>query len=139
MTKTSFLSEKPSEFRICIVDDDKEVVNTVERILGSGGYKTLGITEVFGSSLKIRQFNPHIIILDINMPALDGHKLFEVFQQTLLQMPKVILFSGIDPDTLEGIALNVQADDFVYKGEGYFRLLNRVKLHVLGMKLGKQL
>lgn len=135
MTKANLMPEEKPPIRVCIIDDDKEVIGTVERILGSDDYETMGITEAFGSSNKVRKFNPHIIILDINMPALDGHNLFEVFQKTLPHMPKVILFSGIAPGELEEIALDIQADDFVYKGDGYFRLLNRVKFQLIEMSL----
>ena len=114
----------PSEIRICIIDDDPEVLEIVERILYSRGYKTLG------STWKVKNFEPHIIIMDIKMPALNGINLLEVFRKTLPQMPKIILFSGIDQQQLQELALKVNADEFIYKGEGYFRLVGKINLLV---------
>ena len=124
-----------SGVRVCVIDDDKDVINIVERILSARGYRTLGISQVIGSSSKVKKFKPHIIIMDIMMPVLDGHNLLEVFRKTLQEMPRVILFSGIHPDELEKIAIDARADDFVYKGDGFFRILGRVNLHAYGMVL----
>ena len=126
--KSKHDSRKQQEIRIGIIDDDPEVVQLIERLLEKQGYKTLGLTECIGSSAMINKFKPHFIIVDIMMPALDGHKLLQVFRNTLDQVPKVILFSGIDPKELEKIAIDMGAADFVYKGDGYFRLLSRVNL-----------
>lgn len=123
------IQDKPTtEIRISIIDDDPEVVEIVERILSSRGYKTLGIPEAIGSTWKVKNFNPHIIIMDIKMPALNGINLLEVFKKTLPQMPKIILFSGIDQQQLQELANRINADAFIYKGEGYFRLVGTINL-----------
>jgi DNA-binding response OmpR family regulator len=128
-----------SELRVCIIDDEPEVIHTVERILKAHGYHTLGISEVIGSSGKVNRFKPHILIMDIKMPALDGRKLLETFRRTLMQMPKVIFFSGIEPGELEEIAINAGADDFLYKGDGYLRLPGRISLLAYEMKMCESL
>ena len=124
-----------NEKKILIIDDDPEVICAVERILKSRGYHTLGISKAIGSSEKLNRFKPHILLMDIKMPALDGHNLLETFRRTLRQMPKVILFSGIEPGELEEIAINAGADDFLYKGDGYFRLLGRINLLAYEIKM----
>ncbi len=117
--------------KVCIIDDEESVVSVVEKVLRSRNYDTMGITCAIGSSLKVKRYRPRIVILDVDMPALNGQKLLRLFGQTLNYKPKVILYSGMDPEALEEIAADVGADDFVYKGDGLFRLLNRVNFHAL--------
>lgn len=139
MTDSKKKLKESSEVRIAVIDDDQDVVSIIEKTLNGKGYKTLGITECLGSSGKLNKFKPQIIIVDIMMPALDGPGLLEVYQNTLDARPWVILYSGIDPEELERLAREVQADDFVYKGDGIFRLLGRVNLHVQEMKMQQKL
>jgi DNA-binding response OmpR family regulator len=126
------------QVRIAIIDDEENIITLVERVLASRGYLTQGVRESIGASAKIRAFDPHIIILDLNMPALDGRKVLEIFRRTLPKMPRIIIFSGADPEELEQVAASHQVDDYVYKGDGIFRLLGRVNLHVHRLKADRR-
>lgn len=128
-----------NEVRICIVDDDEQLLDVVDKILTNQGYKILGVSNAIGSSSKINYFRPQILIMDLKMPAVSGQNLLDIFQETLNRMPKVIIFSGMDPQSLEQIAIDTRADDYVYKGDGIFRLLGRVNLHVQQMKMSGEL
>jgi DNA-binding response OmpR family regulator len=124
-----------SNVRICIIDDEDQVVSIVERALQAKGYETLGITDVIGCTTRVREFSPHIIVLDLKMATLEGDRLLQVLRQVLDYDPKVIVFSGIEPKELERMALKMNVDDYVYKGDGYFRLLGRVNLHVYELSM----
>jgi DNA-binding response OmpR family regulator len=127
--------ERVERPRVCVVDDEPDVLQGVERVLSARGFEVLAIKGVIGSSNQVRKFKPHLIVLDINMPAIEGHDLMEVFRSTLKRRPRIILFSGIDPERLERIASEHMADDFVYKGDGYFALLRHLNLQVADMGL----
>ena len=116
MIDTDSIEQGHDEVRICVIDDDEEVLEITEKILEIYGYTTLGLSTAIGASNRVNRFKPHVIILDIKMPALDGGKLLDIFRSTLHQTPKVILFSGRHPQELEALAREVSADDFVYKG-----------------------
>jgi CheY-like chemotaxis protein len=104
-------------------------------VLGSRGYKLLALAETVGSTNQLRKFDPHLVVLDLNMPAIEGEKLLDIFRQSLKKMPKVIFYSGMNPDDLREIAEQRMADDYVYKGDGLFRLLSCVNYHLYEMGL----
>ncbi|MCK4950270.1 MAG: response regulator [Gammaproteobacteria bacterium] len=66
--------------RILIVDDDEQLVRYLVGLLN--GFQEEIVTETanggFVAGLKIREFEPHIVLLDLMMPGLDG---FEVCRQ----------------------------------------------------------
>lgn len=63
--------------RVLIVDDDEQLARYLVTLLE--GFPEQVVTETaengFIAGLKIREFNPHIVLLDLMMPGLDG---FEV-------------------------------------------------------------
>ena len=116
--------------RICIIDDDPAWLRTAERFLQKRGFETLSISNPIGSSAEIVRFKPLIVLLDIRMPTLEGPELFEVFKKTLEPLPKIIFLSGIDIASIEKTANATGADDFAYKGDGFFRLLGKINCHL---------
>lgn len=122
------MQEKQTGIRVCVIDDDNDMNRAVKRVLEMSGFETMCISESIGTSSKVKQFNPHIMLLDVNMPALNGCELLTIMRQNMDIKPITILFSGISPDELERLAVQHKVDDYVYKGDGLFRMLGRVKL-----------
>lgn len=123
--------------RICLVDDDQDTLEIARRMLNGRGREILAISRPIGSSAEINAFNPHLLILDLKMPAVDGGNLLELYRETLKKMPRVILFSGIAPAELENIRDQIKADDYAYKGDGFLQLLRKVNLHLFDLGLMK--
>ncbi|MBW2621218.1 MAG: response regulator, partial [Deltaproteobacteria bacterium] len=61
--------------RILIVDDDPLVLQSLTILFSKNGYETETASDGFETGVKITQFNPDIMILDLVMPRMDG---FEV-------------------------------------------------------------
>ncbi len=127
--------KKEKEVRVCVIDDEKSVLDTVERILAARGYKVMLLGETIGSSRKIKEFRPHIVIVDLKMPAVEGDTLIKIFRKTLKSYPRIIVFSGVSPEELRDIAMDNRTDDYVYKGDGYFHLLRSVNLQAMHLGL----
>jgi len=123
--------------RICLVDDDQDTLEIAHRVLNGRGRELLAISRPIGSSAEINAFAPHLLILDIKMPAMDGGNLLELYRKTLKKMPRVILFSGIAPAELENIRDQIKADDCAYKGDGFLQLLRKVNFHLFDLGLLK--
>ncbi len=72
---------------VWLVDDDDIFRYTAERILKKGGLKNIMGYECAESALEDLKKNhsPDIILLDINMPAMDGWEFLEAYAQG---MPK---------------------------------------------------
>ena len=61
--------------RILIVDDEKNLVNSVKRTLKlAGNYEVDSACDGFDAGRKLLAFKPDLVILDIRMPGMDGYE-----------------------------------------------------------------
>ena len=68
--------------RILIVDDAPDNVKLLERILGLAGFKNVrSTTDPREAPELFRQMQPHAVLLDLNMPHLDGFQVMERLSQ----------------------------------------------------------
>jgi EAL domain-containing protein (putative c-di-GMP-specific phosphodiesterase class I)/ActR/RegA family two-component response regulator len=91
-----------SDDRLLIIDDDNGFRNFVRRVAETVGYDTLitGDAKVFKE--QVRAWNPSVIILDLNMPGIDGIELL----RDLVDMKvtaRVVIASGVDLKVLETV------------------------------------
>lgn len=131
----------PSEFRedgaghkILIVDDDKEMVSAIKRVLlNHHGFVVDAAFDGFSAGQKFAEFKPDLILLDIKMPGVDG---FEVCAR-LRKDPasrgvKIIIVSGaLDMDGMEKV-LAFGANDYMTKPFRNEFLLMKIE-RVLGL------
>ncbi|HEX2339893.1 MAG TPA: SpoIIE family protein phosphatase [Vicinamibacterales bacterium] len=82
--------KKPA--RILVVDDEVGMLRAVERVLGAM-HKVVGSQSSAQSVALAREFKPHLVILDIRMPELDG---FELMARLKADHPdaEIILMTG---------------------------------------------
>ncbi|MBD3217225.1 MAG: response regulator [candidate division Zixibacteria bacterium] len=59
--------------KILLADDEPDIIRTVGRRLKSAGYDVLTAMDGFQATSMAIQEEPDVIILDIGMPAGDGH------------------------------------------------------------------
>ena len=139
MKEVSSKSGMLTGIRICLIDNDRKTLSSVNTVLSRQGYSCLSISNIIGSSSKINQFQPHVLIIDPKTLAIDGKTLIDIYKQTLHQMPVVIIFSAIDHHELEQITGNTYIDDFIHKDDGVLRLLGRINLYVRQIKMSREL
>jgi len=59
--------------RILVVDDDPIIVETiVEALKDEYDYEVFSASDGFEAGLKVKEFKPHLMILDIMMPGIKG-------------------------------------------------------------------
>lgn len=82
---------------IACIDDSNTIQRIVKMTLLTGGFEVLSITEpAKAMSLFIRQ-KPDLILMDINMPDIDGYKLAYMLRQSpLLQDIPILMLTGRD-------------------------------------------
>ena len=99
---------------ILIVDDDLSVSLVLSKAMQSSGM----VTEIANSGEEALQLlsgkNYDLILMDINMPGMDGFETVEAIRKRGIRTP-IIILSGRkeDIDTLYG--LNIGADDYITK------------------------
>jgi CheY-like chemotaxis protein len=61
--------------RILIVDDHAYAATTLGRLLSSMGHVVEVVPDGAAALLKLEQFRPHLFLVDIAMPRMDGNEL----------------------------------------------------------------
>jgi cyclic di-GMP phosphodiesterase len=130
--------------RILIVDDRRDNVALLEEILESDGYSNvLGITDSRDVMDIYQSFEPDIVLLDLNMPHLDGYQVMEQLKlvETGDYVPVLVLTASQDEQT-KLKALNSGARDFLSKpfnqAEVLSRIRNLVEVRLLHRKVKSQ-
>ncbi len=115
-------------YKILIVDDDLEQHNILEAYLGLAGFQIL-CAENGVEALKVLDAEmPDIVLLDIQMPVMDGFKtLEEIRKRPDLKNISVILLTGMDKRYLKIKGLEAGADDYITKPFYRAELLARIK------------
>lgn len=111
---------------ILIVDDEVGVRELLTDALSLGGYDTLEAKDGMSALTLIRKQKPDLLIIDINMPIMDGFELLERVRESKNQVPAIMLTARKDrADVSRGLRLG--ADDYVTKPFGLEELLLRVQ------------
>lgn len=120
---------KKETARILIVDDEPVNLKLLDKMLSAQGYCNLLLVQDSRQVLDVyRQQRPDLILLDINMPHLDGFGVLEQLKalKDPLFPPVVILTAQHSQDFLLR-ALNAGARDFIPKPFDRNELLARVR------------
>ena len=125
----------PSRFRphsegggkkcILVVDDDPLVLRHVRDALTTAGYATLVTGDPRELSPLIRAKKPHLILLDLMLPGIDGIELMERVPE-MADVP-VIFISGYGRDETIARALAMGAADYIVKPFSPTELTARVQ------------
>lgn len=112
-------------YHILVADDDREIVDSLSRLLELEGYEVLRAYDGM-EALKILEENEiHLLILDIMMPRLDGLSTLQRLRSRH-NIP-VIMLSAKTEENDKVIGLSVGADDYVTKPYNTAELMARVK------------
>lgn len=110
---------------ILVVDDDKEIVDSIGIFLSGEGYKVLKAYDGIEALDILSENEVHLMILDIMMPKLDGIKTLMKLRESR-NIP-VILLSAKSEDADKILGLTAGADDYVTKPFNPSELVARVK------------
>lgn len=107
---------KKMEIKVLIVDDDefdrKYARDNLQRI----GYAQIEeAVDSSGALRKTEEYLPHLIIMDTNMPVMEGYKVCQKIRQEEYGNGIAIIGMSNDPISLEDRWLRAGADLFLYK------------------------
>ncbi len=121
------LGEGLNNAGILIVDDEPVNVRLLEQMLALDGYRNvLGITDPRETLTRIAEQGTDLLLLDLNMPHLDG---FQVLQQlrALALPPAVLVLTAQSDSPVKLRALRSGARDFLTKPIDMAELMARVR------------
>ena len=98
--------------RALIVEDDKDLLNTLEIILKQDGF-AVDTTTVDEGLEMIKIYDYDIVLLDLKLPDISGYDVLKRIRNTGLKTP-VLIISGLNENEhVEG--LGIGADDYITK------------------------
>lgn len=111
--------------RILIVEDNADLAYGLRTGLEIEGYQVDVAMDGTSGLARARETNPHLVILDLMLPGMDGYRVLRSLRDSGHDMPVLILTArGEETDKVLGFRLG--ADDYVTKPCGVLELLARV-------------
>ncbi len=112
----------PEEFshgaapRVLLVDDDKDVVDVLGSFFEKNNYVVDVAFDGFQAGEKVAEYKPDAIVLDINMPHLDGYEVLKrIKSDEAKKHIKVIVSSGNIDEEAENKLIALKADAIMKK------------------------
>jgi DNA-binding response OmpR family regulator len=115
------------ERRILLVEDEHKIADTLRQGLTENGY---AVEVAYDGSIGLKLFEAmlfHIVVLDINLPGINGYELCRIIRSRNTQVPVVMLtaLSTLN-DKIEGY--DSGADDYIIKPFEFKELLMKIRV-----------
>ena len=110
--------------KILIVDDDPAIRNLIQRFLSKQKYQVESAEDGKTALAIFEQFNPDLVILDVNLPDATGYNLCEEMQKRTKVFVLMLTSRADEADKIRGFAQG--ADDYLTKPFGLGELEVRV-------------
>ncbi len=110
-------TEVPEHPRILVVDDDAELLRAVRLSLAAADYDVLCVGSSVEALPVIRRTNPHLIVLDVMMPDVDGWQILSAVRQEPAPVSGALVLMLTAKDSLESkvTGFTLGADDYLVK------------------------
>lgn len=107
---------KKSEIKILLVDDEPDILEILKYNLSSQGYQVFTAKNGLEGVAKARKKKPHLIILDVMMPGMDGMEACEIIRNTKgLENTLIVFLTARAEDYSQVAGLDAGADDYITK------------------------
>ena len=111
--------------KIIIVEDDKMLAQELKELLYNNGYESMIIEDFEKTTEKILKQNADMILLDINLPNINGEFLLKEIRKES-NIP-IIMVTSRDTEADEVISISTGADDYITKPYNPTILLLRIE------------
>ena len=114
---------------ILIVDDETDIIEMLEDILTETGYQIVTATNGKDALRKVKITKPDLIVLDINMPEMDGSEVTLALRQNeaTKKIPIIFLTALRTRDDGFGIEKNIGGIPTFAKPFDYDELLGKIR------------
>ena len=132
-TVTNLLGSSTNK-RILIVDDDSNTRDILGRALNDAGYEAF-LARDGKEGLENLDKNPALIVLDLEMPRMDGFEFLENFvEMDFENKPNILVYSGKDLSEVQEELLRKNVSGLVKKDEVSINQLPGMVTKLLGIK-----
>ncbi len=113
--------------RILIVDDEDDIREFISYNLRREGYQIFTASNGAEALKVAMEVRPHLILLDMMMPIMDGHQTCQAVRNTPeLQHTMVVFLSAVQEEQCQLDSYNAGADDYITKPVSMRVLCSRV-------------
>ena len=112
--------------RVLVIDDEIAIRNVISMNLKAQGYDVSEASSGKDGVSKAESFHPHLIILDLGLPDMDGYHVLKSLR-AWTTIP-IIILTVTDDENVKVRLLDAGADDYLTKPFGPSELLARVRV-----------
>jgi len=134
--------------RVLLVDDDRTMLTSLSEMVRAIGHESFPATTWAEALQTFRNVQPHIALLDVMMPTIDGYKLTSMIKAATDRFVPVILITGLNDIESKRRGMAAGADDFLTKPVAQLELQIRLssmlrikqltdEIHAVNAKLEK--
>lgn len=134
---THYTETDMPEERILVIDDDPVFIKLLQADLQVAKYEVLTAKDGYEGIKVARKEHPDLIIMDIMMPGMDGHKTSEIIKNSHLTAGIPIIYVTAKDGLLdEELAMELGAESFLKKPYEPKMLLSIIKKTLRAQKKG---
>jgi DNA-binding response OmpR family regulator len=128
MLKLFKSKKQTSHTRILIVDDEPDLVSTVEYRLKFAECEVVTATNGQEGLAKATSEKPDLILLDTNMPVMNGHEMLERLRSdtALKDIPVIMLTARCEPQDI-ATASSHGVSDYITKPFDFAQLMEKIR------------
>jgi len=118
------MTDKSLQKTILLIDDDKDIVQTIQGNLVIDGYNVIPSFTGRDGITMAEKINPDLVLLDLNLPDLDGIAVCEILRKKY-NFP-IIMLTARDALSDKVLGLKTGADDYIVKPFDFLELSARI-------------
>jgi DNA-binding response OmpR family regulator len=115
--------------RVVCIEDDPKTIDLVKLILRREGFEVTGVNNGRDGLLAIEQVRPHIVLLDLMMPEMDGWEVYQAMRQNeaMKHIPVIVLTAKAQSiDKVLGLHI-AKVNDYITKPFSPTELIRSVR------------
>lgn len=116
--------------RILVVDDEEPVRNVLTTFLVQKGYDVAEADGGPSALAQVERFRPHLVLLDIRMPGMDGIEVLKAIKQRAPEV-SVIMVTATNDDEIGLQTMALGASDYLMKPFSFAQLETHLTVHLL--------
>lgn len=114
----------PQNFRVLIVDDDPTIRSLLAEALSEEGFSSATAANGIDALDNIKAARPNLVLLDIQMPKMDGPTFLQALAKTHIKVPVIVMSAAVSPRTA---ARELHADGYLAKPFDLDQVLEQVE------------
>jgi len=118
-------------YKLLIVDDDKDVIETIKERLLREGYEVSVAFDGEEALLKVKETNPDVILLDLMLPKLNGFEVLKEIKQNYKDkwIPVIIISAKRELESVKA-CYDLEADHYLAKPCSMENILRGIRIMI---------